>query len=135
VGHRTILFVGGTVFMEIDNPFLTPQLRQERCMRFVKSTGVSYGLYSKSSEFFCQCRVRVTVQIYEQQKSFGSHVKQCMNQSKLKAAAVFILNPETNKHICKGCWFRPQGEVIGLIDLYPGLCVCLMLIIFEAFLI
>jgi hypothetical protein len=38
-------------FRQLSPIFLTPQLGQERCMMFVRATGVSHGSYSKSSEF------------------------------------------------------------------------------------
>jgi hypothetical protein len=37
--------------MEMNYVFLTPQLGQGRCMRFVRAIGVSCGLYSNVSEF------------------------------------------------------------------------------------
>jgi hypothetical protein len=54
MGHKTILLFVGSVFMASNNVFLTPQLGQERCLRFVRATGVSHGSYSKSSEFFSE---------------------------------------------------------------------------------
>jgi hypothetical protein len=52
VGQRTISFIGGSVFIECNNVFLTPQLGQERRLSFVRATGVSRGSYSKSSDIF-----------------------------------------------------------------------------------
>jgi hypothetical protein len=51
--HRELHRLNGRpVFMEGNNVFLTPQMGQERCMEFVRATGVSRGSYSKVSDFF-----------------------------------------------------------------------------------
>jgi hypothetical protein len=47
--------------MRRNNVFLTPQLGQERFMRFVRATRVSRGSYSNASELLLSlCRVGVT---------------------------------------------------------------------------
>jgi hypothetical protein len=49
VDHRTVSFIGGSVFVERNNVFVTLQLGQESCMRFVSATGVctvSYDFFS-----------------------------------------------------------------------------------------
>jgi hypothetical protein len=81
-GSQDQLFInGGSVFLECNNVFLTPQLRQWTCVRFVRATRVSHSSCSKDAEFLYWCRVRVTRvshdKIYTSQKSPGSqHVKQ-----------------------------------------------------------
>jgi hypothetical protein len=51
VGHRTILWYGDSVFVKWNNAFITPQLGQEKCMRFVRAIGMVHDLCSKSSYF------------------------------------------------------------------------------------
>jgi hypothetical protein len=56
MGHWTISHIGGSVFMELNNVFLSPKLGQERYMRFVRVAGVSRGSHSKSSETLTSVR-------------------------------------------------------------------------------
>jgi hypothetical protein len=76
VDYWTISFIWRLSLHGVNNVFVTPQLWQERYIRFVIATGVSQGSYSKSSEFFYQCRVKVTggslEEIHTWQKSLGS---------------------------------------------------------------
>jgi hypothetical protein len=53
VDHRSIFSIGCSVFMD----------RQESCMRFVSTIGISYSSYSKSSGFLYQYRARVSSEI------------------------------------------------------------------------
>jgi hypothetical protein len=46
--------------MELNKVFLALQPGQGRCLRFMIAIGVSHDSYSKGSELFCHCTVRVT---------------------------------------------------------------------------
>jgi hypothetical protein len=81
----------------------TPQLGQERYMMFVRVTGVSHGSYSKSSELFYQCSVRVTggsrYEIYAPQKSLGSQVvKICLNHKISRPYQLIVFNQTLTSH-------------------------------------
>jgi hypothetical protein len=50
-----IVYLEAQSVWSTNNVFLTSQLGQKRCMRFVRATGVSRGSYSNVSEFFLTC--------------------------------------------------------------------------------
>jgi hypothetical protein len=73
LGHRNILLYGGTVFADWNNAFLTPQLGQKTCMRFVRVTRVSRGSCS-NSDFFLGSPVGHRMKFIPGKNRFGANV-------------------------------------------------------------
>jgi hypothetical protein len=57
--------------MELNNVFLTPQMGEERCMRFVTATEVSHSSYSKRYEFSLGSLVGILVGRPEGRRPLG----------------------------------------------------------------
>jgi hypothetical protein len=76
---------GASVFIGRNNVFLTPQLGQERCMRFVRATGVSHGLYDNVSEFLLSCVVLRSSVAHGMKFKFG---KNCLGANVLIPALI-----------------------------------------------